>query len=113
MMRVRRASVIVTLALRRPSWATPMIAYVLALTLMAGIAVAEAEVTWVLWTRSGDGTWTRRAAWGTKAHCEDPLRAPRALVIFDELDPLGIRDKTERERKCLPDTVDPRGPKGK
>jgi hypothetical protein len=34
-------------------------------------------------------------------------------MIFDERDPLGILDNTEQERKCLPDTLDPRGPKGK
>jgi len=90
-----------------------MIVYVFAMSLVAVAAVAEAEGTWVLWTHSRDGTWTRRAAWDTKAHCEDPLRSARALVIFDERDPLGILDETERERKCLPDTVDPRGPKGK
>jgi hypothetical protein len=43
-----------------------MIAYAFALILVAGIAVAEAEGTWILWTRSRDGTWTRRAAWDTK-----------------------------------------------
>lgn len=63
---------------------------------------------WLLWTQTKEpglrgwwsgATWTPHSAYETKERCEDPLN---------------IRQGATKETwRCLPDTVDPRGPKGK
>ena len=53
--------------------------------------------TWMLWHQVG-GTWDPLSAWPTREACE--AAAPRVR-------------QAELAYRCLPDTVDPRGPKGK
>ena len=73
---------------------------------------------WVLWTHTTEpglrgwwsgATWKPHAAYSSKSECEDPL----GIRSKPGNDPLGIRNPQDANLKCLPDTVDPRGPKGK
>jgi hypothetical protein len=99
MMRLRRASVIA------------------ALSLLTSAATAYAECAWVLWTRTKEPgvagwwngpTWKAHSAYTSKSACEDPLGIlPKAAS-----DPIGVSSR-DLNVKCFPDTVDPRGPKGK
>ena len=91
--------------------------------LLACAAPAHAECAWVLWIsdpRVKDGQWTYYGR-----HVE---LGPPTPQVFDtrEACELESRDLTKRESgaakafqklpakwACLPDTVDPRGPKGK
>ena len=73
---------------------------------------------WVLWTHTTEpglrgwwsgATWKPHAAYSSKSECEDPL----GIRSKQGNDPLGIRSPQDANLKCLPDTVDPRGPKAK
>ncbi len=71
---------------------------------------ASAECAWVLWTLSESGPrWWRQSNWSihsghkTEEECNILLR-------WEQRDLPGTQ--TVR-RLCIPDTVDPRGPKGK
>jgi len=87
MMRLHRASAIV------------------ALCLLTSVAAASAECVWVLWSGSS-GASLPVSAWDTKSRCEEAknerLRALSSTV-----------ERKDVTFVCLPDTVDPRGPKGK
>ena len=76
-------------------------ALLLALCLLASAATAHAECAWVLWWQ-GRGTTTL-----------EPLRAfPSQRECMNEIVNLKATPESLQWR-CLPDTVDPRGPKGK
>ena len=89
-----------------------------ALSLLTSAATVHAECAWVLWTRTHEPgvrgwwngpTWKPHTAYTSKSECEDPLGIrPKASN-----DPLGIRGSQDANVKCLPDTVDPRGPRAK
>ena len=105
-----------------------------ALWLLTSAATAYAECAWVMWSRTitvrGGATssddWTSVAAWNTKAECESSI--DRALTRWknkgrDSLAEYGVDGGTVLMKfknggtsfmtyTCLPDTVDPRGPKG-
>jgi hypothetical protein len=114
----------------------------LALSLLISAATAYAEGAWVLWEHSyevwvdsnkenhrRDGYWKKFTATAAKADCDDRrVREARAEyytltgkgvgatlagseVGFDQSNPRYKRGYHSFE--CLPDTVDPRGPKGK
>ena len=57
---------------------------------------ASAGRSWVLWRQVG-GTWDPLNAWPTKEACE--AMPPKSRQV-------------ELAYRCLPDSVDPRGPKG-
>jgi hypothetical protein len=75
------------------------IAYAAAAFLLLPVPAESDGRTWVRWHQVG-GTWDPLNAWPTKNTCE--AVAPREGLA--PLDPA---------YRCLPDTVDPRGPKGK
>jgi len=95
------------------------------LGLVCSASVSSAECAWVLWTRTW--TWTPRvlftptftqtyevrSAHGTRAECE----AIVSLYGPDERAATGHDAATGVSRSirslCLPDTIDPREPKGK
>jgi len=98
MMRLRPASVIATLSL------------------LAWAATASAECSWVLWSsfmrsaraEEGEIVWSPISAGSKEDICE---RLARRSNEEAKQDPLA--EKLQRYYVCLPDTVDPRGPKGK
>jgi hypothetical protein len=112
MMRLRRASVFA------------------ALCLLASAATAYAECAWVLWTNVEFVNSSMPTEWGvvkavpTRQDCIAAIRKMYNQVrggtttVNDDIDGGSFvvitRDRTASTAgKCLPDTVDPRGPKGK
>ena len=73
--------------------------------LLTTAATAHAECAWVLWSASG-GASLPVSAWDANSRCEEAknerLRALSSTV-----------ERKDVTFVCLPDTVDPRGPKGK
>lgn len=82
-----------------------------ALCLLAAAAPAFAECAWVLWVAAvgGDGTRALPAmAFETRADCEkEGIDRDRRLRPEDR-----AKEGMRGYLICLPDTVDPRGPKG-
>ena len=74
---------------------TLSVVFVATVLLLTSAATAGAECAWVLWWNSA-GTWEPIRTWPTRQKCEEDK-------------PHGT---TALEWRCLPDTVDPRGPKG-
>ena len=102
-------------------------ALLVVLCLLFSAAPASAECAWVLWARgraSDDfrqrasiassliAVWHTQGAYQTKVECDSAARSheriKRALLF-----PFGLEDTAMAvEAQCVPDTVDPRGPKG-
>jgi hypothetical protein len=80
---------------------------------------AHAGCAWVLWveTPGGSGQW-RVATWvqpprfAAREHCEAARTAMNALKAID-FRTHGLDSEANDAYSCLPDTVDPSGPKGK
>src|SRR5437870_9196645 len=72
-----------------------------ALCVLASAATAYAECAWVLW-------WQ-----GPRILTPEPIRAfPSRRECMNEI--VNLKDAPEYQQwRCLPDTVDPRGPKGR
>jgi hypothetical protein len=106
-----------------------------ALVLLASAATAYAECAWVLWSyerhKDREEKWTvdlRRGIFETRAACEQERASILSMGLRqwnNDNYQAAIRDGLVVGRKgessylfvsdspCLPDTVDPRGPKGK
>jgi len=108
----------------------------LALSLLAWAATASAECAWVFWLEAGDARTHESSSrplsgWSTREACEQALTQKLAADSEKDtsmdatVDPQAGRPRLWLRRKghpeplavytyvCLPDTVDPRGPKGK
>ena len=115
--------------LRRPSG-------IAAMSLLASAATASGECAWVFWLEAGDPRTHESlsrpvSGWGTREACEQALTQKLAsdseknTEMDVTVDPQAGRPRLWVRRKgrseplavysyvCLPDTVDPRGPKGK
>src|SRR5262249_36623512 len=85
-----------------------------ALFLLTVAAAAHAECAWLQWSKvilpSGEDTWSMVAVYtqqeGGKAACEKSAASAKKRTQGDQK-----ADKGIRVRLCLPDTIDPRGPK--
>jgi len=73
---------------------------VVVFSLLASAATVHAECAWVLWGRQVDRTWEPHITLTSQKECEKVLEESRPHLRGTSL-------------ICLPDTVDPRGPRGK
>ena len=119
-----------------------MVLLLLALSLLTSAPTAHAQSAWVLWEHSyevwvdsskvnhrRDGYWKKVTATVAKSDCDD-RRVGEARAEYYELSGKGVgatlagsevgfdQSNTRYKRgyhsfECLPDTVDPREPKGK
>ncbi|SRR5712691_3764507 len=90
--------------------------------ILAGPHLAEAECAWVLWNEvsrdDGQGGWIAVQAEATKRECDvaasgkvkDAASEAGAIVKGNIIRPRSLQ--LSYRFVCLPDTVDPRGPKG-
>jgi hypothetical protein len=78
------------------------------LLLLASVGTASAECAWVLWTKINVLEWERRGGYDTRADCE----RERGKLAEGVLEGTGGKEFVVLNA-CLPDTVDPRGPKGR
>jgi hypothetical protein len=79
------------------------------LSLLASAATANAECAWVLWLsplKANPPRWDSSSAFRTLEDC-----TRQATSMFNEFNPKNPNAMVEA--RCLPDTVDPRGVKGK
>ncbi len=96
-------------------------------SLLASAATAHAECAWVLWSEIIRGTgkakigYELNAAYTTKKECDAMLQRTAAAFkkkyaassVIAQPNEVLIEDPLSQMRYfCLPDTVDPRGPKG-
>ena len=102
MMQLRRASVIATLSL------------------LTSAATAYAECAWVLWERFSQGSgdsWTALGCEVSQWACNRARESEYSQAVRKGVERNGrelkVNDGTLIFYTCLPDTVDPRGPKGK
>src|SRR5436189_3022626 len=109
----------------------PMIAAIYALVLTVGLAIpylAQAECAWAMWTftysqSSGLERYEVDLAYPTRRECEGELSRKATILKqsgFTDVkggfpgsgEVIGQKGNNHWRFFCLPDTIDPRGPKG-
>ena len=88
-----------------------------ALSLLTSAATAHAECTWVLWSRPREQDWFINGTHQNKNECVKRLElaAGRPLAQSERATGTATTSGSGSEAwvlLCLPDTVDPHGPKG-
>ena len=96
---------------------------IIALVLLTSAATASADCAWVLWKETTGTTqpWQTVGAWADQQKCESERNAWYGRLGYPvppvgasiELYTTGNRHAGTMRYVCLPDTVDPRGAKGK
>src|SRR5713101_4511184 len=91
--------------------------------LITSAATAEAECAWVLWEQINAATWSLKDGFSDADSCKRALRSGIRKSVSrnpgseDRGDNTAVIAKSSGRLTltfaCLPDTVDPRGPKGK
>jgi hypothetical protein len=103
--------------------------------LLASVGTASAECAWVMWNRTAPSLqapgepFDPQSTYPTEAACQGALqREAAAIVAIERLEPQhtvskgpthvlvqgeGMRSVRVHIWRCLPDTIDPRGPKAK
>ena len=93
-----------------------------AFTLLTSAATAHAECAWELWLRNDSSPWDVLQAFSTREDCIEAMSKQVAAVEKRNprvtLDTIGGSFAASAKGRilrghCLPDTVDPRGGKGK
>jgi hypothetical protein len=95
-----------------------------ALFLLAWTATASAECAWVLWQESSAVgyavSWTQSGAWSAASECRSQRAKALSLLGItaqvsegSAVEVPGSQVRATIRYFCLPDTVDPRGVKGK
>jgi len=92
-----------------------------AFSLLTTGAMAHAECAWVLWERwfseGTGGSWTALGSEVSQWVCNRASESEYAQGVRKGVERIGralkVNDKTFIFYTCLPDTVDPRGRKGK
>ncbi|PYN82548.1 MAG: hypothetical protein DMD96_05790 [Candidatus Rokuibacteriota bacterium] len=89
--------------------------------LLTSAATAYAECAWVLWLMGGSSPWSVFRAFSTREACIEAMHHQAAAI---DKRSLKVTQDTSggaftanargqiRRGQCLPDAVDPRGPKG-
>jgi len=100
----------------------PCLALVAVFCLLALAASAHAEGTWMLWMMGASSPWDSVGTFPTREQCMEALHQQAQAVEklglkVTEDGPGGSFAGTDVDRdirgQCLPDTIDPRDPKGK
>ena len=95
-----------------------------AFSLLTSAATAYAECAWVLWwSDNKNTTWSILDAFPKLADCDQSLNGDMNALKRDGYEVHGApgtghgfdakKDGIMKVYQCLPDTIDPRGPKGK
>jgi hypothetical protein len=82
------------------------------LLLLASVVAASADCAWVLWTKINELEWETRGGFDTRADCE----RERGKSVEGTVEGTGGKADGRQfvvQNACLPDTVDPRGPKAR
>ena len=93
-----------------------------AFSLLTSAATAHAECAWVLWMMGGSYPWHVFQAFSTREGCVGAMHQQakaidkRVLKVTQDMSGGSFVANAHGQihrGQCLPDTVDPRGPKGK